>query len=275
MFKVRSKVRSKARSKVEAKVKLKSNVRAVKVKPPRARVFDFHAGSMQQQTTFLSSLYVPTLYYTEKVWAQLRYIIDTCPQEVGWVGMVESEGILDYIVTEIFLLEQEVSGVTTEIGEDAMTKLAMKLIDEGKDTSKLIYWGHSHVNMGVAPSVQDEAQVDEYIEHCPIFFRGIYNKQRESKVDMFDTESNCVHQCIDNGIVIHALSAAEEKEMEALIKSNVKEKPVSRYLGGVDHTQVCQQHNHRYTPAVIPPTFQHYPSDIRDEDISDPFYFQE
>lgn len=162
----------------------------------------------------------PSVYYTEQAHRVIQMLVQKCTQEVGWLGLVETIGS-DYLITDIYVPEQTVSAAETDIDSEAMMDLYNELIADGKDTNKLFYWGHSHVNMGVGPSLQDENQVDEYLESMPLFIRGIYNKHGESKVDVYDVEKGLVYECVDNEVLRDGDDELEAA-VDALIKKNVK-----------------------------------------------------
>lgn len=165
----------------------------------------------------------PCVWYAAHVWDQMWHIVHACEKEVGWLGLVEE--VQDgYLITDIFLPEQIVTGAETDISEDALAELALQLINDGRDTEQLYYWAHSHVDMGVTPSGQDEDQVDEYLKHTPVFIRGIYNKRGQSKVDVFDTTARVVHQCVEDGIYTPGLTATELQDLDALIEQQVTER---------------------------------------------------
>jgi hypothetical protein len=163
----------------------------------------------------------PTVYYTQEVLLAIQYIVAKSTKEVGWLGLVE-EGPGYYVIREIFVPEQKVTAVTTEIEPDAMIALTLKLLAEGKDPSMLRYWGHSHVNMGVTPSTTDENQVEEYLEHADWFIRGIYNKAGASKVDVYDVEGDVIHQCVKNIVVPSKLPDDYLEALDNILAANVK-----------------------------------------------------
>lgn len=162
----------------------------------------------------------PKVMYAPNVWAEIEYFIEKQDLEVGWLGLVEKVGN-DYLITEVFLPEQKVHSVETDISAEAMTKVAMEILDSGKCSSQLYYWGHSHVNMSVSPSTQDEEQIDEFLKSCPLFIRGIYNKKGHSKVDVYDVEQKCVFECVKNSPQPYVLSEDRQKSLDALMTKNV------------------------------------------------------
>ena len=166
----------------------------------------------------------PIVFFSDFAWAQLWNIVDICEKEVGWFGLVEELEGGNYMIEELFVPEQEVSGTTTDIEPEDLAKLVEQLESEGKDSSKLRYWGHSHVNMDVRPSGTDEDQIEEYLDHCEWFIRGIHNKKRSSKVDVYNVEAGLVHQCVENGRYMPPLSAEDYAMLKTTIELNVKSK---------------------------------------------------
>lgn len=196
----------------------------------------------------------PTVIYTTEAWQTIQFLVARCPVEIGWLGLVTHDAANNaFIIDRIFVPKQEVSGATTEIEADAMTTLAMELLDEGLDTSQLYYWGHSHVNMGVSPSSQDERQLDEYLEHCPVFIRGIYNKKGDAKVDVFDTQAGVVYQCVENVPEHDLLPAYLIDYLTATMKANVIERrylpPTKPYTPHLGSSYTSQKSQVSVTPA--------------------------
>jgi hypothetical protein len=172
----------------------------------------------------------PRLYYLPHVWNQIQYIVQASPQEVGWWGLVEKVET-DYVVTALYVPEQTVSAAETDITAETMGDLAMEVLAAGLDPSKLYYWGHSHVNMGVSPSGQDETQVRDYLVNCPVFIRGIYNKAGASKVDIYDVEQNVCFESVTNVPAHPQLTKDDKAALDALLKTNVKKQTLPVYNG--------------------------------------------
>lgn len=162
--------------------------------------------------------YIPIVFYTPLAWVKMHRAIEMCSDEVGWLGTVDVVEGVGYLIEDIFVPEQKVHGAETEILPEAMAELACSL----EHPDKLKYWGHSHVNMGVTPSGQDEDQTSEYLEHTDFFIRGIYNKKGDQKVDVFDMTSEIVYQCVPNKLWVDAESLTIMEEFEAGVKENVK-----------------------------------------------------
>lgn len=184
----------------------------------------------------------PRLFYTEMVFNEIKYLVQKCTKEVCWFGAVEKMGN-DYLVTQIFVPKQKVTAASAEIDASDLSDIALEL----EDPSSLYYWGHSHVNMDVRPSGTDEQQFTEYLNDCDVMIRGIYNKAGKTKVDIADTKTGILHQCVENGPMRTPLSAESQAKIDAWIKDNVEEENIfagnNRYRGATHWPSHYQSNN--------------------------------
>jgi len=142
----------------------------------KAKGFVRHA--FKKQVTLRFGL--PRILISRAAYNDMYILVDEVSDEVGWIGSVERVG-RDFLIKEIFLLEQESHAATCEITAEGISKWAMELMSNRTDGMEVVnairFWGHSHVNMGVSPSAQDETQMTVFAESCSDFFiRGILNK---------------------------------------------------------------------------------------------------
>jgi hypothetical protein len=165
----------------------------------------------------------------------MHQIVNTCKAEVGWLGSVKKENDR-YLVDDIFLLKQNVTGTTTELDEEAMHDFFNELIMKDPEKySSIRMWGHSHVQMAVFASNQDDETFKEYYQECPFFIRLIANQKEEMKVDIAVKEDGYIYHDIPwyiqypQNIVQamrsyeEALKAAEDAEKKvAEIKENIE-----------------------------------------------------
>lgn len=135
----------------------------------------------------------------QEVYYELMAYVEHYDTEVSGCGMVErlvnvvgdndsriSE--VEYRVTEIFLpKEQKNSGASSNIDSNAVHSLMNELLRENKDTSKLKFHWHSHVNMGVFHSGTDE---DNYNTLCSgeYLVSIVMNKKGDilGRIDVYD-----------------------------------------------------------------------------------------
>lgn len=216
---------------------------------PKKRV-PFNATDMSKKTTPLIEHKLPdtpTVYFTPVAWNKVLRIVAKSSGEVGWLGLVEQIDE-DYMITDVFVPVQEVTGVTTDIEAAAHAALVFQLDQAGYDVNQLLYWGHSHVNMSVSPSVTDEEQLAEYIEHmetATFFLRGIHNKRGEVKMDVFDVGNNVLHQRVDVRPWIEPLTKEQLDDIDTQLAENVKRRaqPVYGY-GGARNPDFFHRNNY-------------------------------
>ncbi len=93
-----------------------------------------------------------------EVWFKMMTYTKLLDDEINGIGIVEREGG-KFIVKDLFLLEQEVSGAQCDIKPDSMVNLMQEMVeaDKGDDIPKLRFWWHSHNTMGVHWSSTDDA----------------------------------------------------------------------------------------------------------------------
>ena len=188
----------------------------------------------------------PIIEFTQEAWRKIKYVIDKCSQEVGWLGSVQkiedtAKNPYHFRITDIWVPQQEVNGGTCEIKPAGRDALLQELFDsaatpkEGMDlTNSIRYWGHSHVNMGVFASGQDDAQILE-MRACPWYIRGIHNKKGEINLALYVFSENVVYRDIQP-VILDAMPDEEKIALDKQIKDNVKQKSYttqsSYYYGG-------------------------------------------
>jgi|GEM_PF-3441151 len=154
-------------------------VRVAKAIPIPAHPFVQH--SFEGKVEFLDGSGVPMVLMTREAYSQMWHFVDLAAEEVSWLGTARITPYGNYLIEEVFLLEQQVSATETELSSEGQAKLAQHLMDTRPDgveaVNKLRFWGHSHVRMRTSPSHQDEQQMQKLQENgCPWFIRGILNK---------------------------------------------------------------------------------------------------
>lgn len=103
----------------------------------------------------------PRIRVRETAWKKLIAYVEACPKEVGGIGTVElKDG--DMVVSEVHLLDQEVTGASTRPTKAPYLKFLSDYVASGKDHTQLRLWWHSHADMGVFWSERDLATMREY-----------------------------------------------------------------------------------------------------------------
>ena len=136
----------------------------------------------------------PRILVSKDAYEDMFQLVDIVQKEVGWLASVEKVDN-DYLIKEIFLLDQKSHSITCKITEEGLGNWAMEMMsarEDGMDVVNAIrFWGHSHVWMGTSPSGQDEDQMQVFAKSCDDFFiRGIMNKSGRMEFTIYLYESN-------------------------------------------------------------------------------------
>lgn len=162
----------------------------------------------------------PKVYITPLALQKMQVYVSECSKEIGWLGEVVREGNV-FVIVDTMLFKQEVHGATTEIDENNLMEVAEELLQtpEGSERySRLKMWGHSHVNMAVTPSGQDDNQIKLFEQGNEYFIRIIANKKGEMRVDLYDFTTGVAYNCIKWEIYIQNMIDKDA------IKNEMKEK---------------------------------------------------
>ena len=177
----------------------------------------------------------PTIYFTREAWVKQCHLVKVCSKEVGWFALVDyDDKDNSFTITELVIPTQEVTGTETDIGKEDLADAAMELIEQGKDTSKMYAWFHSHVNMGVSPSGQDEYQVEDFLDdladqpEVPAFIRGIQNKAGDLKLDVYYIQHGVAYQNL-TPYILYDDDPAWYADIEAQVKAKVTERTYQSY----------------------------------------------
>lgn len=180
------------------------------------------------------------LYFLKQAFDKMRLYVDLCEDEIGWLGYVEKlKDEQGYVVTDVFLLDQEVHGTTTELSPDAIVKYYNELDDEGRENflNKCKIWGHSHVNMSPSPSGQDDSQGLELSKDADDFYiRLITNKKGEYNITFYDKTIKA--KVMTDEVILYNPEGIElRKQIQEEIKAKVKKKTCTSI------TTTCSSHD--------------------------------
>ncbi len=150
----------------------------------------FAAHHFQHRCAGLKNRLPETVFFTAEAFDRMWHYVDLAKEEVSWLGTVRRLASGDFLVEEVFLLEQETGPEDTEISGHAIDALGNELILTRKDgveaASSLFFWGHSHHWMNTAPSPRDDLQVREFrMNGCPYFVRAILNKRGRIELTVY------------------------------------------------------------------------------------------
>ena len=171
------------------------------------------------------SLTPPTIYISANAYVKMRMLVDQMSTEVGWYGTVtKCPGLQEtYVIEDILVYPQTVTGATCEQDETKMFDFEMSLTTEQVNTKR--FQGHSHVNMGVTPSGVDEqfyqdllTQVTDYFIIC------ITNKKNDYTVRFYDVENNILYTDLELKVLLD--DGTDTNNWFTLVKDQVANKSI-------------------------------------------------
>lgn len=171
--------------------------------------------------TKVTALEDPIIIVLPKALEKMEYYVRHCDKEIGWLGTVQKYNS-QYLVKDVFLFKQQVHSDTCEITADGLSEFATELLSkpDGMDIwNSMKLWGHSHVNMGVTPSAQDNNQMKVFGENSEWFIRLIANKSGEMEFTLYDFTSNLTFENVK-----WMELKQHSSELEEEIKNEIKEK---------------------------------------------------
>lgn len=183
--------------------------------------------------------FVPTVGISSEALAKMSIYVDECTEEIGWLGTAYKEGN-EFYIEDVFLFDQDVHATTTEITPDGLTDFATELLakgDEGMEIwNNLKMWGHSHVDMAVSPSGQDDAQMVTFKEGGHDWFiRLICNKKGELKVDLYDYQTGVTYLDLKWVEVMSEDEATIQDQIDELyaLLEGLEEERIKKYEEGI------------------------------------------
>jgi hypothetical protein len=127
----------------------------------------------------------PTIAIKEDVYRKLMTYARLCNNEISALGTVNIvNGVL--LIDSVQLFDQTVSGTSTDLSSEDISKFLFECIKSGKNPESLKFWWHSHVNMGVFWSAIDTDTIDRFKSGWMISM--VSNKRNEFKlrIDLFE-----------------------------------------------------------------------------------------
>lgn len=149
----------------------------------------------------------PTIFITTEAYTKMRTLVNTTDTEVGWYGFVTKvpglpNDVRYYVIEDIVVYPQKVTGATVEQDDDKMFDFEMSLTTEQVNMKR--FQGHSHVNMGTTPSGVDEQFYQDLLTQVTDFFIILINNKSNSiYLRFYDKENNIVY----NGLELKVLLA--------------------------------------------------------------------
>lgn len=137
-------------------------------------------------TDLLQSTSPCEIVYSEKAWMKTILLVENRDLEVGWHGVVRrSESPNVFIVDDILIFPQKVTSTSTEPEDEDYVSWQDSL--DAETFNKVRLYGHSHVNMSVAPSSTDMKYREDLLTDVDDFYIfQIFNKKGYISSHVYD-----------------------------------------------------------------------------------------
>ena len=143
------------------------------------------------------------LYISPTAYIKMLLLVYNYNSEIGWYGTSERVEDDGYMINDIFVYPQTVSGSTVDTDQEKFKEWLDSLDDDV--FKNLRFNGHSHVNMSVTPSSVDmngrESDLNSLRKDDFQIFM-IMNKRRDFSIDIYDRRDNAIYETNDIEIYI-------------------------------------------------------------------------
>ena len=137
--------------------------------------------------------------FTTLAWLKLWALVHTEKGEIGWHGIVEKVTKGMYIIKDILMYPQYVTGTTVQTDDVGYGNWLHKELSDD-EINNLRFHGHSHVNMGTTPSGVDTTWYNEILQGLgadDFYIFGIFNKREEFFMEIYDLAENTIYEKSD------------------------------------------------------------------------------
>lgn len=173
----------------------------------------------------------PKIVLPVDIYQELSEYVKLFDGECSGCGIVEVKDYV-YTITKIFLPNQTNSSASTDIGEQVVSDLLVKLVECNEEVAKLKLHWHSHATMGVFHSGTDEGNYQTLLG-SDYLVSLVLNKAGDvlGRIDYSEP-----FKCSISNIPVVLEVPVESKEVEKLAKKNFDK--VKKYESKVEKSKV-------------------------------------
>lgn len=155
-------------------------------------------------------------------------LVNMFSDEVAWHGMAARKGKNEFVIEDIFVYPQEVTGATVSTDQERYTKWLYEFDDD--TFNKIRMQGHSHVNMGVSPSGVDNGHREKILDQLEpemFYIFMVWNKRLDTHTLIYDMENNILYD--DRDITVKLLGDDSLEAFLADAEKKVQKKKATAY----------------------------------------------
>ena len=174
--------------------------------------------------------------FTATAWLKLWSLVSSEKGEIGWHGIVEKVNKGLYLIKDIIMYPQYVTGTTVQTDDVGYGNWLHKELSDD-EINNLRFHGHSHVNMSTSPSGVDTTWYNEILQGLSsndFYIFGIFNKRDEYFMEIYDLAENTIYEKADITLNVllddnNYLDNWVTKAKEANLKEKPVESTISKY----------------------------------------------
>lgn len=171
--------------------------------------------------------------FSHEAYKKMMAYVNNVEGEVSGIGaVVYDSDPCEFIVEDIFLIEQTISAGSTSMSEDGIAKFFQERLKAKKkdDLSKYKLWWHSHYNFGVFWSGTDDTTIEDFDQEKKEnnWFLSVVVNQREkilARLDLFEP-----FRMTYNGVPIYIED--KEPDVDNKILAEIDKKVSISYVTG-------------------------------------------
>ena len=177
------------------------------------------------------------LWLTPLAYQKTVALVTEFSDEVAWHGSISRIGRYEFVIDDVFVYPQEVTGSTVNTDQEGYTEWLYEFDDE--IFNKIRMQGHSHVNMSVSPSGVDDKhreQILEQLDASMFYIFMVWNKQLKTHTLIYDMENNILYddddielKLINNDEMVDFIEDAKDKVQKKSSKNDKKPKKEKEY----------------------------------------------
>lgn len=170
---------------------------------------------------------MPVVVFTAEAWLKIQTLINGTGDEIGWHGVVKRTENNTFIVTDILVYPQVVSGSNITTDQEKYQNWLMEQPDE--IFNNIRYQGHSHVYFQADPSVTDwylYERILQTLRKTDYYIFMIINKRQELFMMIYDMAQNVIFEKGDISVTIAlrnntSLTAWHNEQTKQVTKNNI------------------------------------------------------
>lgn len=170
---------------------------------------------------------MPTVVFTAEAWLKIQTLMNNTGDEIGWHGIVKRIENNTFIITDILVYPQVVSGSNITTDQEKYQNWLMAQPDE--IFNNIRYQGHSHVYFKADPSATDwylYERILQTLRKTDYYIFMIINKRQELFMMIYDMAQNVVFEKGDISVTVAlhnntSLTAWHNEQTKLVTKNNI------------------------------------------------------